>query len=153
MVTRLLHISYRERKGRAASLPMSQCWQRKNNSDNDLWCLPHSPLASGSCFLLQFPLPQGKNTSGIKTTLLLPWRSSDNWFERGRVKWSLEIMAKFFLDTLMEVREDVLLGVFCILTLVLQVLVCLFSCFHQKMLVGESKTRSFHRNISISNTF
>lgn len=62
-------------------------------------------------------------------------------------------MAKFFLDTLMEVREDVLLGVFCILTLVLQVLVCLFSCFHQKMLVGESKTGSFHRNISISNTF
>lgn len=33
-------------------------------------------------------------------------------------------MANFFLDTLTEVGEDVLLGVFCILTLVQQAVHC-----------------------------
>ena len=33
-------------------------------------------------------------------------------------------MANFFLDTLMEVGEDILLGVFCILILVLQTVLC-----------------------------
>lgn len=68
---------------------MNQCCQRKNNSGNDLCCLPNSSVASSLCFLLLVPSSPMKNYTGCLCNLTIAWKSSDNRPARGQVKqWS-----------------------------------------------------------------